>query len=349
MNDLNTSAPDPQTAAEQPFHGEDPIRAAVVEAVRASKAAASEPPAAPERDPDAPARNRDEGGKFTKAEGADAPAAEADDTVPDADPAQDKDDAAPAAIDPPKSWSADEKAEWSKLSPAAQRAVLRRETEIDDAGRRWSEEKRSYVETLTPLREAAQRAGIDPREGLNRLLAANAMLEADPGTGIRRLAQMYGIDLSSNPTTQQARPQADPTVVALQQKLSSIEAAMAERDRSTAMSEIEAFKASPGREHFDTLKQSMGQLIASGAAKDLADAYDKAAWADPTIREKLISAREAKAVADKRAKEKEIADKAKRGAISANGSRAPGAVSAPGKTLSVDEAVREAWRLHSAG
>lgn len=289
-------------------------------------------------------RVRNERGQFTKAN--EVATGDPAKTVSDADPAQDKIVQPSTAAEPPTSWSADAKAEWSKMSPAIQQAVLKRESEINEGGQRWSEEKRHYEGILAPVRAVAQRNGVDEKEGLNRLLAANDYLERDPENAIRWLAQSYGVDLSKEPSNQNHQPMADPMVAQLHQKVSSLESTLAERQQAETLATIQAFATAPGHEHFEAVKVKMGHLMASGQASDLQDAYDQAVWATSSVREKLLAAQTAEVDANRKAKE--TAERARRGAISVAGSPSAGAVPQPKREYeTVEDAARAAWAQHA--
>lgn len=289
-----------------------------------------------------PDRARNERGQFApKQDGADT--GDTNQPLSDADKPSEQHDTPSTAVEPPTSWSAEAKTEWSKLSPALQQAVLKRENEINEGGRRWSEERRAYDEMLSPVREAAQRAGVDEREGIKRLLAADDYLNRDPENAVRWLAQVYGVDLSKPPSqSPQQRP--DPVVNQLRQELAEIKGNLTAREQAELNTEITRFASEPGHEHFETVKAEMGKLLTSGLASNMQDAYDKAVWANPDIRNQLIANQTAPA-AD-RQKAQEAVNRAKRGAISATGS--PAGQPAPAKIDydSTEDAARAAARAH---
>ncbi|TCL70542.1 hypothetical protein [Rhizobium sp. BK251] len=298
-------------------------------------------------------RARNERGQFTRADDTVTTGAVAK-PVSDADPGTDKPIQQPstAAVEPPKTWSADAKAEFATLSPAVQQAVLKREREMDEGGHRWSEEKRRYEETLAPIRAASQRNGVDEREGLNRLVAANDFLERSPAEAIQWLAKAYGVDLGNLNAQPQAQQHADPALSHLWSEVSSLKSNLADRQRREeeaaqrdTVSEIEKFAAAPGHEHFEELKVMMGKLIVAGEAADMQDAYDKAAWATPSVRAKLIASQTA--AADANRNRQANVDKARRGAISVSGSPAAGASPSPKKDYDTPlDAVRAAVQQH---
>lgn len=343
--------PAPETGA-----GNDDVRADVLAAIQQLKSDPETPapdtgaePAAATSEVDAsPERPRNERGQFIKADGTVDTEAEAARTVPDADPAPDKLEQPSTAVEPPKSWSADVKAEWSKLPPAVQQAVLKRETEINEGGRRWSEEKRQYDEVLSPVRGLAQQHGVDERETINRLLSANEWLERDPKGALAAFAKAYGVDLNAPTNSNAPQRQADPRIAQLHQEVSGLKTTLQQREIAEASSAIESFASSPGHEHFETVKARMGQLMEAGQATSLNDAYEQAIWLEPTIRPQLIAAQTASDLAARRASEKATADKARAGALSLNGSPVGGpAPQAQPEYETVRDAVKAAWRQHA--
>lgn len=283
-------------------------------------------------------RTRDESGKFTQAA--------QPDTVTDVDPNEGKTQTSSPTHEPPTSWSADAKAKWATLDSSIQAEIARREQNMDEGGRKWSEEKRRYEETIAPVREAARKNGIDETEGIKRLLAAQDFLDRDPLSAIAWLAQAYGVDLQNMNATQPARPQADPMLTQLSQKVSALQSNIEQRETRELQSQIEAFKSAQGHDHFEDVKETMGKLLINGLAGDMEEAYQMAVWQTPSIREKLMAAQTAnqQSAADKA---KQQAERAKKAAISLSGSPAHGASPVPKQDYdSVEDAARAAARAH---
>lgn len=318
-------------------------------------------------------RLRNERGQFTaKPDGAEKPAAEGDPKVSDADPAEGNAQQPSSAVATPTSWSADAKAEWSKLSPAVQQAVAKRENEIAQGQQRWSEREAAYSEVLTPIREVAGRYGVDERETINRLVNASNWLENDPPGFIAALAQRFGLDLTkiAQPQpTQGNRPQpstADPAIAQLSQTVAQL-AARADADQKAQAARINADSAqafdavakSPDFPYFADVMNALPQYIqlvdregtASNRTELLKQAYDRAVWANPAIREKLIAAQAQSQDAARKAEVKQRTEKARRGAVSINGSAATVPAYKPpqaeGATLRDD--VVAAYRQHAGG
>lgn len=340
-----------QPGAETPA-GNDDVHADVRAAFAQHAGTETQEPAAAETEPaQTQERARNERGQFIRADGTVDPDQSPAPAVTDTDKPVENIVQPSTAAEPPTSWSADAKAEWSKLSPALQQAVAKRESEISEGARRWSEKEKSYDEMLTPVRAAAQRAGIDEREGLQKLIAANDFLERDPQAAIVWLAQTYGVDLSKVPAEQPkaSQPQVDPVVRQLHQTVSSLQQSIEARETADLAQTINQFASQPGHEHFEAVKADMGRMLQTGQAKDMQDAYDKAIWANPDIRTKLIADQNAAAETSRKAQQQATVDKARRGAISTSGSPAGGPASAPafaGET--VEDAVRAAFQQHRA-
>lgn len=254
-------------------------------------------------------------------------------SVPDADPSSANADEASKPVDAPKGWSAEAKADFGKLSPAVQAAVIKRESEINDGGARWSEEKRVLTEALTPLRALASENKVPEGEVARRLVSAERFIRDKPSEAIAWIAQRSGLKVSIDgaPVATPSQPQADPVVAQLHQKVSQFERMFEQQEQGRIGSEIETFASAPGHEHFAAVRQEMGLLmqaaIQAGRTMTLDQAYEKAVWSDPDIRTQLTSAQTVDAA--RKAKDRETAERARRGNLSLNGSPNGGTRPAP--------------------
>lgn len=309
-------------------------------------------PDAPE-DTERAERARDEHGRFTKA-AAKEPAAEKTAEAPavkvsGTDKPEETTVQTSTSGSPPPGWPADAKSEWSKLSPAIQAAVLKRESEISEGGRRWSEEKRRYEEMIMPLRELAQQYGVQEGDVIRKFLAADAYLQRDPAGAIQWLAQSYGVDLQQLVTgaPSQQTPRVDPLVQSLYRELTQLKQNLTAREQEEIDSEIRAFE-SPDRPHFSNpeVRYYMGLLLENGKAQSMEDAYKKAVWLVDEVRENLIAEREASIRGEREQQARERVDKARRAAVSISGSPV-GAPASKQDFGSVREAVVAAWKQHA--
>jgi len=255
------------------------------------------------------ARARDEQGRFV-------PKTEA--TASTTNPAQPESsrveasaaDQAPKAprTGPPPGWTPEAKAEWPSMSPAQQAAAHKREDNYE-AG--ISKYKRD-LETLSPVKALLDenaprfaRLNVDAPTALRQLFTFQDQFERDPASLIRHIANTARIDLrqlaqtptaSASPAaaTPPARPNVAPDVSQI------VEERLNARDAQRSLAE---FESNPANKHAKdpAVRQAMAGALAGGAT-NLTEAYDRAIWSLPHLRETLMADREAtakKAAADK--------------------------------------------------
>lgn len=292
---------------------------------------------------------RDDAGKFT---------AKAPETVePGVTPSEAKPDepASPTIVGEapvaPVSWPKDKAEAWNKLDPDARDYILKREAEVAKGFQTTAEKYKPFEEldrVLEPVKAKLQAEGLSPAQGIQRLLRAQDMLETNPVQAINWLARSYGVNLGQ--LTQQPpagqeqtqQPPADPRIESALSRVERLEREAQERAQRDAASfeqnlkaDVEKFRASPEHPHFDDVKADMAALLSAGVVTDLKEAYEKAVWANPTARTKVL---EDQRKADA-AKAADAAAKAKQ-AGSLNVRSTP-ANSAPPKNI--DETLSRAW------
>lgn len=238
---------------------------------------------------------------------------------------------------PPAGWTADAKAEWPNLSAAVKAAALKREAEIANGGKQWSEEKRRYEAVLEPIAQASRTRGLPVEQGIQLLVAAQNALDRDPVSGIKRIAATYGVDLATlagqAPAEGREAPQPDismlvrqavaPMLAPLQDRFAREEA---QRQQMT-VDLVTQFATSPGHEHFDAVQDELMALIPQIKAvnptwtreKVLQDAYDRAVYANPTTRSAVLAASKQADEAQRQAEAKARAEKARRASSSVIG------------------------------
>lgn len=256
--------------------------------------AAAEPEAKPAED-----KPRDEQGRFT-------PKTDAASVAEPAVKPVETTAAAPATseVKPklayPSSWKKDHADKWETLPEEIRAEVLRREDdfhkglheikETADFGRKLKEVVTPYMQTITAL-------GVTPDVAVQALLNADHILRysqpAEKAAYMRTLAQQYGVDLSE---AAKEAPQVDPQVNALRQQLAQIQAGqqqftqtLQQREAEQITQTLAAFKAQPGHEHMDEVREDMAALLSAGRAQDLQQAYDMAIWARPDIRAQQLA------------------------------------------------------------
>lgn len=331
-----------------------------------------------EEAPEPKARARDENGRFKAAD--DAPEAEEDEpeatasaeepaTEPEAsDEATEEESERPAWDDGHfRGWEPEHREKFASLTPEQQTAVMEFKGLSDAALTRAQTEFAEFRKVAEPLTRVANEAR-DVFAAANmtpdQALAGYANIERTLAFGtldqkyqlLGQIAQTYGIPLD----IQSAVPfdadidnlrqvhDRDSRLRQEQARIAQLESQLNEVRQQQYQSQIASFAAatnadgSPKHPHFEVVKGAMGQLLASGAAQSMEDAYAMAA--KPI--EDRIAAELARVSATTTAKQREAVEKAKRAAPlkkspqpALNGHRA----AAP----SLDDAINQA--LDSAG
>lgn len=245
----------------------------------------------------------------------------------------------------PKSWKPNHQEKWSTLDPDIKAEILRREDDFHKGTaplRQAADFVRRFQEASAPVAELF-RAGVDPIALYSNFAEAHATLSKGGPEALvflRSLAEDYKIDLNAEV------PYVDPTLRTLQREVSDLHSQLSTREqadlaarRAQVQSQIEAFAADPKNVHFDEVATDMAAFLKADPKMTLADAYAKAVWANPAVREKLLTAeveaKKAKAAADE-------AERAARAAAASKGSVRNTARTAPatGAVGSMDDTMK---------
>lgn len=330
---------------EPPKSMDDTIR----DTLRSLKEKGAEIPAeAPEEPEEKAQRIRDEKGKFAKADKpADAPQ-EAPVNAPET----------PVAIPPEvqRLGFRKEAAEAYAAAPDVLKQEIQRRSDEWHRGLQAIQPKVQFADSIerviAPFQQTLKSLNVTPDVAIDQLLKADHRLRysspADKQAAIFDLARQYGIDL----TNAQAPQPVDPNFAYLSQQISQqqqwIQQQEAQKQREEQMrneaeqarlnSDIAAFAADPKHSHFESVKGHMAALLQAGQAKDLADAYEQAVYANPTTRAAMLAQQQA-AAREEAAKKAQAAKKV----ASINVNKRP---SMPPSTPigSMDETIRQTLR-----
>jgi len=276
---------------------------------------------------DAPT-GRDDAGRFAKTTKVEEPAPE---------PVEE-----PVWKRPPASWKKEYHEAWQKADPRIQEYAWQREEQMRKGIEPLLSKKQfadAMEAAIEPYRQTITGLGLKPEEAVSALMKADYTLRtSDPQTRMQyfaQLAQEYGIDLGSLTGGQAYQPQtsADPLLFALKNELASVKGEVLTWkqqqeavEQAKMANEINSF--SQKAEFFEEARKEMIKLLQSGSAETLEEAYDKAIWSDPVIREKLLEAQQVEKAA-KLAEQKNRAAKAARAAAVSVRSATPGTNTAP--------------------
>lgn len=108
------------------------------------------------------------------------------------------------AIEPPASWSREVREKWASVPPDVQEYIARRETEAHGQISRLGQQVKAFepvTRTLEQYKGTFERNGLGYDKGLEALLAAQSMLDANPRAAILEIARTYGVDLGATAST----------------------------------------------------------------------------------------------------------------------------------------------------
>lgn len=233
-------------------------------------------------------------------------------------------------LDPHPRWSADEKASFAALPREAQEFVLKREGDVEKTftqkTQEIAEQRKNYEsleQVLAPRRHELTRQGGEARV-INELFQLSDYANRDPAGFIQYFAKNNGIDLGSfNQPAEEGST--DSAIHAYKRDVDSIKQELfsqkqqAENSRKEAVNkEIDQFsteKDTSGnlkRPYFDEVRGEMVAFFKSEVAKDLDDAYERACYANPAVRQKIFAEQEkARAVSSLNATKEAAAKAAK--------------------------------------
>lgn len=265
-------------------------------------------------------------------------------------------------VDPPASWSADDKALFSKLPQDVQATLARREKEREaDYTRK--------TQAIAPLSDLDRRYGtyagqmrLTTAQLADQLLQTHYALAtgtpAQKQQVLKQIAAGFGIEVPAaqpqGSAQQQTQLPADPAMQAVAQVQQDVQATRswiqqmledAEIQRNQAS--IDAFRdaknadGTPKHPHFATLENEILLVVrgarAQGQPITLDQAYEQAVWLNPTTRAATINAEKEKAA---KAASAAATNPAKKRAAAANMPKAPtGPTAKPGKGKTIEETM----------
>jgi hypothetical protein len=187
-----------------------------------------------------------------------------------------------------------------------------------------SERAKAYDAAIAPYQAHLQRLGVDAPTAISALMRADTILRtSDPVTKAQyfsQLAKEYGIDLNSVQEPPQLDPQTNYLMSELQQLRNQQQLwqnQIQQQEQARANSELAKF-VTADKVHFEAVRNDMADLLATGNAESLEEAYDTAVWMRKDIRQSLLD--QQRAEAQKKALEQAQAQKARTAAVSVKGS-----------------------------
>lgn len=261
----------------------------------------------------------------------------------------------PQAVTAPKAWPKEKHALWDQLPQEAKDFLLTRERQVDEGFAKFQGIEPKYREldsVLAPHREMIRQYGVSEGQFVNQMLSWHGALSnpASQAQAFAALANAYGYNPQGsspaeipqgNDVSHLLRPHLDQfgqQINGLRQEVSSVRNQLSQREQEIISRDIAEF--AKDKPHFEKVRTEMGLLIKaaaeSGKELSLDEAYQKAIWATPDIREQLKKAEFEAQIA----KQREDADKAMKAKAATLAGRSPAPAAANGsKPMSVREAL----------
>lgn len=253
----------------------------------------------------------------------------------------------------PNTWRRDLESEWANLPERVREEIHKREQDFHAGVRQYRDAAgfgQSMAQEFLPYQQVIRERGLTP-QGIVRdiLRSLNTLVTGSEEAKTQEflnLANAYGINLDNVMSLRQRAPsQAEVDLTPVLQRVDAIEArfTQAEQERERLQREedeanVNAFLSDPKRPHAKAVSREMASLLLSGQARNLEEAYEKAIWIHPEVRQKLLQQQEK----ERQKREAEEAAAAKK-AAAANVNRR-GSHPAPAKRGTMEDTARAVYR-----
>jgi hypothetical protein len=274
----------------------------------------------------------------------------------------------PAIAKAPTSWKGEAQSKWAALPPEIKAEVHRREADFHKGIQQYKQDADTFKLLDAEIRpyEAMIRASGTNAQALIRDFMATAyqLKTGSPEAKVETLLNIgkaWGVDFNLLPAVQErveaGQPVVPPEYRNLEQQFRQLQESVAQREqrekqereaveaaeREAVARETLAWAAS--KEHYESVKLDMAALLESGRAKDLDDAYNKATWANPEVRAKLIAQQQE----EQRKQAAATAAAAKQAASTNVKPRGTPPVKPTTKMGTMEETIRAAYKKMQAG
>lgn len=247
----------------------------------------------------------------------------------------------------PASWARDKAALWAGASPELQAQIAAREEAISRGLSRY--------EGLAAYADLAERNGTNLKQVFDRARGWEEAMSRDPVAAIGHAIRVFGVDparivaaLSGGNVPQQSPgggglpPQYVAELQGLRQSVEELRAAPVQQ-------QVSAFFNDPANKFANQVADTMALFLKAEPGLTLKDAYDRACWADPSVRSAVLQEQQAAQAAKTAAAARASTQRAQTASKGLSGSSVPplNGASVP-KFKTVDEAISAAFAQHGA-
>lgn len=256
----------------------------------------------------------------------------------------------------PQSWKKEWEPDWKLTPKQARQRFLEREKQMLDGLEGYKSDAgygKTIREAFKPYSDVLRAQGVDEVKAITFLLNAHKGL-SNPTTAREwygRIAKSYGIEAAqaaaeaAGATGAAQGQDTPPAVRAALERIERVEGFLTEQQErehqarvETTQKEVDAFASDPAHPYFDEVSEDIAKLIRAGYP--LADAYEKAVWANPVTRQKELGRIQKEDAEKNRQKALEVARQAKKGAaVNVKGRDSARASTEPAGDI--DETLRE--------
>jgi hypothetical protein len=220
-------------------------------------------------------------------------------------PAAEETSAEVQEVGAPKTWTKEALETWATIPPRAQQEILKREEDFMQGISQYkgaAEIGQRYHAVVEPYAPILAAEGIDPVQMFQSFAANHYLLTK--GTEAQKVelaaSMLHGYqiplpELLNYIADQGLGEPVDPKLISLEREVQQLRSTIngaqtAEQTRAgkAIADEIDAFAADPAHPYFDELANDIQKLFGSGMANTLAEAYEKAVYANPATRQKEI-------------------------------------------------------------
>lgn len=245
----------------------------------------------------------------------------------------------------PSSWKKDVSEKWADLPAEVKAEINRREADYH----KGIEQYKHQYEAMQPVanviqqnQDLMQAAGVNPEVAISHLMNAHRVLtygsQEQKQQAIAQIARDSGIDLSKVVPAAPIDPQVQ-QLMAQNRQLQQFQQQTIAQQQNAVQSQIQAFAQQPEHEHFEAVKSDMAIMLQNGMAQDLKEAYDKAVWARPDLRQSLVQKQRTEA--ETRATMQAQKQRAKSAAVGVKGS-SPSSTGAIPDSASLEDTIAAA-------
>lgn len=241
----------------------------------------------------------------------------------------------------PVEWKGGAKVDWQRLPPEVRKEIRSHWDELNEQRQQIA----PIQQAIAPHRDVLVRDAGSVEAGIGQLMTFYQAYLDNPQGLIQHIARTRGIDLGQpggQPDNKGIQPTSDLNSVvaqAVQHAIAPIQQRFQQTETQQTEQTLSAFAADPKHPYFQDVRAHMGKLLEARTATSLEEAYEQAIWANPTIRQQLMS-QQAEETAKARTADAAKANMAR--AASLRGSPLPGGGSAAATGSSVLDDVRAA-------